>query len=330
MNPTPLYPLKFDPIYQYRLWGGRRLGERLRAPLPEGPVGEAWLLSDREDHPSLVSDGPLKGQSIAQLMKQSKDQMMGKMSAKFDRFPLLLKFLDVQGTLSVQVHPSDDLTKYIPAGDSGKTESWVVLESGPESLIYEGLKAGATPDRLRSEIGKKTIADHLSSFRPQVGDATLVPAGTVHSLSNVVVFECQQNSDVTFRLYDWDHLDPQTGKPRDLQIDEAIACIDFAQGEFGPLKPIVEESTSVSRELLLTCSHFGIWRYKPEQPFMVGANDEPRVIVCLDGAGSLEHEAAGYSFSKGDVILLPASVGPCRCLTSGKSDLLEIFIPARG
>jgi mannose-6-phosphate isomerase len=330
LNKLPLYPLKFDPIYQYRLWGGRRLGELLRAPLPEGPVGEAWLLSDREDHPSLVSDGPLKGQSISQLMKQSKEDVLGKTLARFDRFPLLLKFLDVSKRLSVQVHPSDALTKYIPVGDSGKTESWVVLDAGPESLIYEGLKPGATPEKLRSEITDKTLADHLSSFRPKLGDATLVPAGTVHSLSNVVVFECQENSDVTFRLYDWDHVDPRTGKRRDLQIEEAIACIDFAQGEFGPLKPIVEEPAPLSRELLLTCSHFSIWRHQGNQAFIVGSENAPRVIVCLEGSGKLEHLGADYSFSKGDVTLLPASVGRCRCRTSGMINLLEIAIPDAG
>ena len=104
----PLYPLRFEPIYQYRLWGGRRLANLLSAPLPgDGPIGEAWLLSDREDHPSRVADGPLKGRSIGQLLHQWPEQLLGKLAGRFHRFPLLLKFLDVRDTLSVQVHPSD-------------------------------------------------------------------------------------------------------------------------------------------------------------------------------------------------------------------------------
>ena len=108
MSQTPLYPLRFEPIYQYRLWGGRHLADLLTAPLPgDGPIGEAWVLSDREDHPSRVADGPLKGQTIDQVLEQFPEQVMGKFAGRFRRFPLLLKFLDVREMLSVQVHPTD-------------------------------------------------------------------------------------------------------------------------------------------------------------------------------------------------------------------------------
>src|SRR5665648_611799 len=114
MNQIPLYPLRFEPIYQYRLWGGRRLANLLVTPLlGDGPIGEAWLLSDREDHQSLVADGPLKGQTLGQLLEKQPEQMLGKLVGRFHRFPLLLKFLDVRDTLSVQVHPSDRQTQYI-------------------------------------------------------------------------------------------------------------------------------------------------------------------------------------------------------------------------
>ena len=125
--------MRFEPIYQYRIWGGRRLAGLLSAPLPgDGPIGEAWLLSDRDDHPSRVADGPLKGQTIKQLMAQYPGGAVRKTTGRFPRFPLLLKFLDTRVTLSVQVHPSDEQTDYIPAGESGKTEAWVVLETAPE------------------------------------------------------------------------------------------------------------------------------------------------------------------------------------------------------
>ena len=145
MSQMLLYPLRFEPIYQYRLWGGRRLAGVLTAPLPgEGPIGEAWVLSDRDDHPSRVADGPLKGRTIAQLLEQFPEYVMGKLAGRFRRFPLLLKFLDAREMLSVQVHPADTHTDLLPAGETGKTEAWVVLEAGPESRIYAGLKPGTT------------------------------------------------------------------------------------------------------------------------------------------------------------------------------------------
>ncbi len=190
-----LYPLQFEPIYQYRLWGGRRLAGLLTAPLPgDGPIGEAWLLSDRDDHPSLVGNGPLKGQTLRQLMKQSARQLLGNRAGCFKRFPLLLKFLDVQNSLSVQVHPSDGQTQYLPPGESGKTEAWVVLETGPQSRIYAGLKPGATADGLRRAIANKTLAEDLASFTPKSGNGVLVPAGTVHALKDVVVLKCRKTA----------------------------------------------------------------------------------------------------------------------------------------
>ncbi len=168
MNPIRFYPLRFEPIYQYRLWGGRRLADLLAAPLPgDGPIGEAWLLSDRDDHSSLVADGPLKGRTLGQLLKESPEQMSGERAGRFRRFPLLLKFLDVRNLLSVQVHPSDRQTDYLPPGETGKSEAWVVLETGPDSRIYAGLKPGTTADGLRRAVANKTIAEHLAWFTPR-------------------------------------------------------------------------------------------------------------------------------------------------------------------
>jgi len=328
MNPPPLYPLRFDPIYQYRLWGGRRLGDLLTTPLPEeGTVGEAWILSDRADHSSRVSDGPLKGQTLGQLLEEYPELMLGNLAYPFRRFPLLLKFLDVRTRLSVQVHPSDQKTEFLPPGETGKTEAWVVLEAGTEGRIYAGLKPDAAADSLRVALTKGTVADYLSSFTPKPGDGVLIPAGTVHSLGDVVVFEVQENSDVTFRLYDWNHLDPQTGRNRPLQVDQALACIDFAQGIIGPIDPMVEEDGVVLRERLFFCEHFGLWRCRGESPFPVGAVGTPRILVCIAGEGCLEHAGADYVFSQGDVLLLPAVVGACQCRPNGPVNLLEISFP---
>ena len=144
----------------------------LSAPLPgDGPIGEAWVLSDRTDHQSLVANGPLKGQTLGQVMAQFREQMLGRLSARFIRFPLLLKFLDACEMLSVQIHPSDAHPELIPAGDTAKTEAWVVIEAEKGSHIYAGLKSCTTAGSLRQSLGDGTIADHLVSIVPKPGDA---------------------------------------------------------------------------------------------------------------------------------------------------------------
>lgn len=324
----PLYPTRFEPIFQYRIWGGRNLTELLSAPLPgNDPVGEAWALSDRDDHASLVADGPLKGKTLGQLMEQFPEQLMGKLAGRFSKFPLLLKFLDAHEMLSVQVHPSDRKKDFIPEGEHGKTEAWVVLKAEPESRIYAGLKPGTTAENLRQSITNGAIEDHLSYFTPIPGDAVFLPAGTVHALGgDIVVFEVQQNSDVTFRLFDWNHIDTKTGQPRALQIDQAIACIDFAQGVASPVIP--EDVTIVPEELeqLFNCEHFRLWRITGELPFTIGAVDEPRILVCIEGSGGLEYESIGYAVRKGDVYLLPAVAGVCAFRPEVPVTVLEIAI----
>ena len=328
MDQIPLYPLRFEPIYQYRLWGGRRLANLLSAPLPgDGPIGEAWLLSDRDDHPSRVADGPLKGRSIGQLLHQWPEQLLGKLAGRFRRFPLLLKFLDVRDTLSVQVHPSDKQTEYIPAGETGKTEAWVVLEAGAKGRIYAGLKPATTAEVLRQALANGSVAGHLASFTPKTGDGIFIPAGTVHSLGDVVVFEVQENSDVTFRLYDWNHVDAKTGRPRPLQVEQAMACIDFAQKSVGTVVPVVEDVKPVLRERLFYCEHFGLWRHRGDSSFIVGVEGSLRVLVCISGKGQLGYNGADYLFGKGDVFLLPAMIGACVCRTRGPVTMLEISLP---
>jgi len=225
------------------------------------------------------------------------------------------------------VHPSDLQTNYIPAGETGKTEAWVVWEAGANSRIYAGLTSDTTADSLRQSIAEKTVAEHLTYFTPKPGDGVLVRAGTVHSLRDVVVFEVQENSDVTFRLYDWDHIDPRTGQHRPLQVDQAMACIDFVQGKIDPVVPMVDEVNPVLRERLFDCDHFELWRFGGESPFRVGAEKTPRVLVCLAGDGQVGHNTANYAIGKGDVMLLPAVVGACMCRPRSAISLLEISLP---
>jgi mannose-6-phosphate isomerase len=327
VSQTVLYPLRFEPIYEYRLWGGRRLGGLLSAPMPNGPVGEAWVLSDRHDHASTVGNGPLKGQTIGQLMDGFRVQLMGKLAGCFQRFPLRLKFLDAHEMLSVQVHPGYPPDQPLPEGEKEKTEAWVVIDAGKKGRIYAGLKPGATPDILRRSITNGTLADHLASFTPKPGDGVFIPAGTVHALGgDVVVFEIQQNSDTTFRLYDWGHVDTNTGKPRALQVDQALACIDFADGAAGLVSPIVE-AAAPERELVFDCEPFRLWRLRGDSPFPVGSVDLPRVLVCVEGTGQIQYDGATYAVERGEVWLLPADLGVCRFLPGNAVNLLEIALP---
>jgi mannose-6-phosphate isomerase len=305
------------------------LADVLSIALPgEDPVGEAWILSDRDDHSSVVADGPLKGITLGQLMNQWPDRLLGNPRGVFNRFPLLLKFLDVRAALSVQVHPSDRQTKYLPAGERGKTEAWVVLAAGQESRIFAGLTPNTTPDVLREALAKGTVTDHLASFVPSSRDGVFIPAGTVHSLRDLVIFEVQENSNVTFRLYDWNHIDPKTLQHRPLQVEQAMACIDFMQGAITPVVPRIEQLDAGLLELLFDCEHFTLRRHRAKSPFTVGSSGAPRVLVCIAGKGHVTHNGADFHFSTAAVLLLPAEVGSCLCRPNGSVELLEISIPS--
>jgi mannose-6-phosphate isomerase len=324
----PLYPLRFAPIFQYRLWGGRDLANWVGCALPgDGPIGEAWLLSDRTDFPSRVADGPLQGCTIAALIARGPVAMLGSLADRFRRFPLLLKFLDVQTMLSVQVHPRDDQAAFIPAGDTGKTEAWVVLAASARARIYAGLKPGTTAADLRA-LTAHTADAHLAHFAPHRGQSVLIEAGTVHSVGDgLVVFEVQENSDATYRLYDWDHVDAATGKTRPLQVEQALACVDFARGPVHPATPVVESTRPALREILLRCAHFDVWRVSGTAPFMVGAPGTPRVLVCIEGGGHVDCDGAAVAMEKGTVVLLPAALGMCRFRPEGDVVLLELGVP---
>jgi mannose-6-phosphate isomerase len=328
MSAETLYPLRFEPIFQYRLWGGRGLEAWMNTPLPgDGPIGEAWVLSDRGDHPSLVAEGPLKGRSIVDLMASAKTDILGPGSEQIPRFPLLLKFLDVRKMLSVQVHPQDDRSDLIPPGESGKTEAWVVLQASPEGRIFAGLNPGVEQEALKG-VSLKTADAVLASFKPEIGQGVLIEAGTVHALGDgVMVFEVQENSDVTFRLFDWEHVDPKTGAPRPLQVEAGLACADFHRGPVHPVDPALEAAEPAERERLFDDPHFRLWRIRSQDPFEVGTVGAPRVLVCIEGSGTLDHQGHAFDLTRGGVMLLPAVVGVCRFTPRGPCTLLEIATP---
>lgn len=310
----PLGLLRFEPIFLYRLWGGRRLGRLLAAPLPgDDPVGEAWVLSDRDDHPSVVAQGPLAGTKLPEIVQRHRGEVLGRFADRYSRFPLLLKFLDAREMLSVQVHPSDEQRDLLPPGERGKTEAWVVLDADSDSAIYAGLKPGATLDELREALADGDVEDVLHRFVPKVGDGVFLRAGTVHALGGgVCVFEVQENSDVTFRLHDWGRVDAQTGKPRELHLEQGLRSVDAQRG---PVDPV-----PAGTDPLFDCEHFWVRRRMGGGAFDAGADDEPRVLVCLEG----ELRFAEETLRAGDVALLPASLGAGRWEPSDSATSLEI------
>ena len=328
MIAEPLYPLSFEPYFQYRLWGGRALGDFMSATLPgEDPIGEAWVLSDRDDVSSRVRNGPLAGRTIGELMTRRKADILGADAGRFARFPLLLKFLDVERMLSVQVHPRDDQTELIPPGDTGKTEAWVVLRAKPGARIYAGLQPGTTAEDLKT-LTRASADQRLARLSPKPGEGVMIEAGTVHCLGDgVMVFEVQENSDVTFRLYDWDHVDAKTGKLRPLQVDQALKSIDFGRGPVQPVEPWAVADGQPQAEPVFRNSHFDLSRWRGEAPFPVGAEGQARVLVCVDGAGRIEAGTAPTPFRRGNVLLLPAAVGRAEAVPDGPTTILEIAIP---
>lgn len=317
-----LYPLRFEPIFKSMLWGGRRLPELFRRPPPAELVGEAWVLSDVDGSESRVANGPLAGRTLRELMAARPADLLGPSTAPRGRFPLLLKFIDARQELSVQVHPTDEQADEKRPGTLGKTEAWVILDADPStSRIYAGFRPGVTADTFRAALAKNTTPDTLHSFTPRRGDCVFLAAGTVHAIgANILLFEVQQTSDTTYRLYDWDRVDATTGKPRELHLDHGLDCADFGKG---PCDPIVPIRGDAGRENLVDCEYFALDRLTFDSPTRLGRPGECRVVVVTAGQGTLGGELVGF----GDVVLLPASVGAFELVPDGPMTVLECGLP---
>ena len=330
MGHSPLYPLRFEPIFTTNLWGGRRLPAYLNRTVDhDDPIGEAWVLSDVDGSVSRVADGPLAGRTLRELMAADPARIVGAAKTPQGRFPLLLKFLDARQELSVQVHPNDEQAAKLGPGKFGKTEAWVVLDANPAtSRLYAGFAEGVSAADFCSALAEKTTPKTLHAFTPKPGDCVFLEAGTVHAIgADLLLFEVQQTSDITYRLYDWDRVDAKTKKPRQLHIDEGLACADFQRGPCPPIGPAVAVGDGVRREGLVTCAYFALERLTAHVPFRVGAANCCRAVVCVEGRGELESRGVRYPFRAGDVFLLPAEVGACIALPAEPVTLLECGLP---
>ena len=316
---VPAAPLKFAPIYHSMLWGGRRLPEYLGRPAPHGdPIGEAWVLSDVDGQSSIVEGGPLDGVALRDILAANPEAIFGKHSPADGRFPLLLKFIDAKRELSVQVHPNDEQAAARKGpGHRGKTEAWVILAAEPEtSKIYAGFRPGVTAESFRTAMAEGTVEATLHAFVPKAGDCVFLEAGTVHAIgADILLFEVQQTSDITYRLFDWNRVDAKTGQPRQLHIEDGLACSDFARGPVEPVAP----ARDGERDRLVSCSYFSLHHRHADAPFAIGTADRGTVVVCIGGSGTI----GKVPVRLGDVLLLPAILGSANAVPNGSLRLLE-------
>lgn len=324
-----LPPLTFQPILKRIRWGGRKLGTLLGKPIgPETDYAESWEIADHADGQSIVASGPFAGRTLSSLLQTHRLDLMGS-AFTGSQFPLLIKFLDANDWLSLQVHPGDALAKQFDPRENGKTEAWVILDAQPDSQICSGLKSGVTREQLASALnaGPAAIEECLHIIPVKAGDCVFVPAGTVHALGpGIVLAEVQQQSNLTFRLYDWGRVDAQ-GKPRPIHVQESLLCTDFLRGPVNPVTTAaVDQQTSMS-ESLVRCPYFVIRRQTLWSRATFVANDRFRIVLVLDGSVSISNEAGNVTARKGETVLVPASSEHFEITPHGSAVLLEVSLP---
>ncbi|MGN6553581.1 MAG: type I phosphomannose isomerase catalytic subunit [Verrucomicrobiota bacterium] len=224
-----LYPFKFQPIFKERVWGGRNLHSLYGKSIPAGLIGESWEISDRPGDASVITNGPLAGKDLRWLMENHERDLLGDAKSQNGLFPLLIKILDAQERLSLQVHPPAH--KAAELGGDPKTEMWHITQAAPGAELYVGLKSGTTRQEFEGRIQDGTVAECFHRVPVNAGDTMFLPSGRVHAIgAGLVIFEIQQNSDTTYRVFDWNRVGTD-GKPRELHISQSLASIDFEDFE---------------------------------------------------------------------------------------------------
>lgn len=320
-----LYPLCFRPILRQYIWGGRRLETLLGKKIgPENDYAESWEICDHGTDQSIVENGPLAGMTLAELVTDRGDELLGRHHPQ-SHFPLLLKFLDASRTLSVQVHPDDARAARIDPPDLGKSEAWIVLVADPGATIYAGLKPGVDRRRLAASIQQGTCQDCLHQFQPKPGDCVYLPAGTVHALGEgLMVVEIQQASDTTYRLFDWNRVGSD-GNPRELHIQQGLEAIDFDLGPVDPQTPQPTGRKGVSR--LVSGDKFILDRWRFDAVETVGGDRQCHILCVLEGAMRLEGYPDIGPLGPGRSVMLPACLDPIGLIPDGTTVLLDTYLP---
>ncbi len=319
-----LYPLQFQPEMKERVWGGRNL-ERFGYSLPAGSIGEAWTISEHPHGMTKVINGVLHGWGLDQVREHYREMVFGHkgLSPKTGRFPLLVKLLDCEDDLSIQVHPSDDDHR-LTTNELGKSEMWYVIDAKPGAKIIFGLKDGTTQVQLRQAIEEDRILEVMNHVEVCAGDAFYIPAGTVHALgAGILLAEIQQNSDTTYRLYDYHRLGLD-GKPRALHIEDSLEVIQF------------EGTTATKRTTEL--SRPNEWLTIAESPYfkvekgavhdkweLTTTADSFIILIITKGEGQLIWDSQSIIAHAGDCFLLPAQLGSY--ILAGQMTVIQSYIP---
>jgi mannose-6-phosphate isomerase len=339
-----LYPLKFKPRYVEKMWGGRKIETVLGKPLPQGKqIGEGWELYDfppgviensRDWISAEVANGPLAGQTLHQLVTDFGRALTGDVPlvGAHGQFPILIKFLDAREDLSVQVHPDQDYAHTHPDAHL-KSEAWYVVHSDEDARILKGLRKGVTREQFLQAIERGESDRLIQSIPIKPGHCHYLPSGTVHALgAGILAAEVQTPSDTTFRVFDFNRIDPSTGEQRTLHVEQAMQCIDFS-GDDEPAQPrshVAGLFTTVSR--LVTSPHFKLEKVRMtegiEEPVPY---DEPVVWIVLEG--NAEVRVSGVAeptrFGRGDTVLLPAEMKSPIIKTTSDCVWLEVTFPTR-
>jgi mannose-6-phosphate isomerase len=324
-----LPPLTFEPIYKEKIWGGQSLKAKLNKNIPSNiPIGESWEISGVAGNESRVANGPFANQTLCALMELDQDGLVGK-SHHGILFPLLYKFLDARQDLSIQSHPNDKQAQSLGLGSEGKTECWYIIDAQPDTKVICGFLEGVELKDVKAALDANRLVSVCNFVPVSAGDVIFVPAGTVHAmLANTVLYEVQQTSDVTFRLYDWDRLD-KSGKPRQLHIEQALATLDMTNHQRHRIAPVVISDAEVFHSIRIACRYFAMEEYWCEQSAQwdLQAKGSFQTITVLSGSFSVSVKSGEYHYVKGETALFPASGGAMRISAAAGTRMLTSYAP---
>lgn len=299
---TRLEPLRFERHFLPKVWGGRALERKPGFALPAGEkIGETWEVVDRASENSVVAVGEFAGTTLGALMKTHAKELLGQVPAgKEGRFPLLVKYIDAAENLSVQVHPDDESMARVP-GAEAKTEAWYVVEAVSGAKLYAGLRPDVTAREFERVADGPGVVETLLAWEVRAGDCLLVPGGTVHAIpAGVTILEVQQNSDTTYRLWDW-------GRPgRETHVEEALRVIRFGDPERAPIRPRWYREDALAVAHLARSKHFGMNALRLTTPVRRSTQSQFQLYAVLGGGGILRWQEREYALARGDVWLVPA------------------------
>jgi mannose-6-phosphate isomerase len=319
-----LYPLTFEPIFKERIWGGRNLETLYGKLLPSGlRVGESWEISDRPGDESVIASGPLRGRTLRWLMEQCPADLLGPRDPAPARFPLLVKIIDAHATLSLQVHPPPAVAARL--GGEPKTEMWYVVRADKGAELFVGLKKGVSRAEFERKLVAQTVAECFHRIPVQEGDAMFLPSGRVHALgAGTVIFEIQQNSDTTYRVFDWNRVD-RGGQARELHVPQSLASIDFEDFEPALLPRTVSASLPGTDRPLVRDDLFSVslrqWAAGDQLVWPAG---RMRIFGVVQGALRLEGAGEAVEIGAAQFCLLPAQCEAAVARAPAAVSFLEI------